>query len=236
MPAADPDRPAIDPAHDFVHADAAVEEWVFTCWEPDDSLGVVSAHRVRGRRAWYWSALVRAGAPLLHVTEWDVALRPDAHGVLKAHGLWAEHICVAPMEQWTIANECFASAIDDPDDALGRAYGHPTALALDLEWYATAPPVAQPAVAGPGYQQDGVVHGVVELPGVRVGLTEVPARRWHRWGDDLGPLELPDAYAHTGRRAPFAFPDGSAVDWVLSPDGFRARRDWAAGPLGRRET
>jgi hypothetical protein len=57
-----------------------------------------------------------------------------------------------------------------------------------------------------------------------VEVSEVPARRWHRWGDHLDPLRLPDAYAHTGRRAPFAFPDGTTVDWVLSPDGFRARR------------
>jgi len=27
-----------------------------------------------------------------------------------------------------------------PDDALGRAYGEPTAAAFDIEWYATAPP------------------------------------------------------------------------------------------------
>jgi hypothetical protein len=215
---------AVDPRHDRPHPDAAVEEWVFTCWEPDDSLGVICAHRTLGPSAWYWSAVVRAGFPLLHVTEWSVPLRPSAPDVLKAHGLWAEHICDAPMEQWTITNECYATALEDPDDALGRAYGLPTAVALDLEWYATAPPVAQPAEAGPGYRQEGVVHGLVELPGQRVEVSEVPARRWHRWGDHLDPLRLPDAYAHTGRRAPFAFPDGTTVDWVLSPDGFRDRR------------
>ena len=196
---------------------------MFACWSADATLGAISAHRLLGRTAWYWSALVRAGEPLLHVTEWDVALRPDAPGVLKAHGLWAEHVCVAPMEQWTISNECYATAIDDADDALGRAYGQPTAIALDLEWYATAPPEAQPAELGPGYAQDGVVHGVVEVPGAALPLTEAPARRWHRWGMSLGALVLPDAYAHTGLRAPFAFPDGTVADWVLSPDGFRGR-------------
>ena len=34
---------------------------------------------------------------------------------------------------------------------------------------------------------------------------------------------LPEAFAHTGLRAPFAFPDGSVVDWVLTPDGWAAR-------------
>ena len=45
-------------------------------------------------------------------------------------------------------------------------------------------------------------------PGGPLHLAEVPARRWHRWGAALTPLALPDAYAHTGLRAPFAFPDG----------------------------
>ena len=37
----------------------------------------------------------------------------------------------------------------------------------------------------------------------------------------LGPVALPDAFAHTGLRAPFAFPDGTVADWVLTPDGWR---------------
>ena len=34
---------------------------------------------------------------------------------------------------------------------------------------------------------------------------------------------LADAYAHTGLRAPFVFPGGDVVDWVLTPDGWRSR-------------
>ncbi|MDQ3470209.1 MAG: hypothetical protein M3487_10670 [Actinomycetota bacterium] len=203
---------------DVRHDGAAVEEWVFTCWAADGSLGAVSAHRVIDRTAWYWAALVRPGEPLLHVTEWDITVRADP-SVLKAHGLWAEHICDAPMQQWTITNECFAIALDDPDDALGQAYGTPTAVAFDLEWYATASPTPHDG----GYAQEGVVHGLVELPGERLTVAEIPARRWHRWGDSLGPLALPAAYAHTGLRAPVALPDGSVLDWVLSPDGWRDR-------------
>ena len=62
--------------------------------------------------------------------------------LVKAHGLWAEHTCDAPMEQWTVANETYATALDDPDDALGRAYGMPSPIAFDLEWYATGEPPA----------------------------------------------------------------------------------------------
>ena len=56
-----------------------------------------------------------------------------------------------------------------------------------------------------------------------VHLIEAPAHRWHRWGDELGPVELPEAFAHTGLRAPFAFPDGSVADWVLTPGGWGDR-------------
>ena len=214
-----------DERDDGPHADAGAEEWVFTAWLPDGSAGLVSGYRTHGgdgRRdlGWYWAALGRRGHPLLHVTEWEVAARPDPL-LVKAHGLWAEHVCDAPMEQWTIANETYAAALDDPDEALGRAYGMPSAVAFDLEWYAAGPPVTLPA--GDGYEQVGVVHGIVELPEGALRLTEAPSRRWHRWAPHLGPLVVPEAYAHAGLRAPFAFPDGTVADWVLTPDGWRAR-------------
>lgn len=211
----------LDERDERPHADAAAEEWVFACWEPDGSVGLLSGYRIHATGAddgWYWAALVGAGRPLLHVAEWTVPARADPF-LVKAHALWAEHTCDDPMRQWTVANETYAAALDDPDDALGRAYGVSTAVAFDLEWYATAAPTVVPD----GYAQDGVVHGVVELAGGPLHLTEVPARRWHRWGASLGPLEVPPAYAHTGLRAPFAFPDGTTTDWVLTPDGWRSR-------------
>ena len=208
----------LDERHDLPHPDAAVEEWVFTCWLPDASAGLVTGYRRHvGGSGWYWAALARRGEPLLHVTEWEVPSRHDPL-LAKAHGLWAEHVCETPMQQWTVANETYATALDDPEDALGRAFGMPSALAVDLEWYATAPPVP----GDDGFRQDGVGHGVVELAGGPLHLTEAPARRWRRWGPQLGPLPLPPAYAHTGLRAPFAFPDETVADWVLTPDGWRS--------------
>jgi hypothetical protein len=155
------------------------------------------------------------------VSDWDVPPRSDPF-LVKGAALWAEHTCDAPMEQWTIANETYAAALDDPDEALGRAYGAPTAISWDLEWYATGPPSELAVAHGDGYEQAGVVHGTVELAGGSLELAEVAAHRWHRWGDELGAMTMPAAYAHTGVRAPFAFPDGTAVDWVLTPDGWRA--------------
>ena len=102
------------------------DEWLFAAWSPDASLGLLSGHRVTGSRAWYWSAFVQTREPLLHLAEWDVKVRADPF-IVKAPEMWAEHHCVAPLEQWSIGNEAFFVALDDADEALGRAYGTPTA-------------------------------------------------------------------------------------------------------------
>jgi hypothetical protein len=149
--------------------------------------------------------------------------RPDPL-LVKSAGLWAEHVCDAPMEQWTVGNETYAAALDDPDEALGRGYGTPTAVALDLEWYATEAPAPVDEPHARGYRQAGVGHGVIELAGAAsIRLVEAASLRWHRWGEELGPVIPATAYAHTGVRAPFAFPDGTTTDWVLTPDGWRNR-------------
>lgn len=200
---------------------------MFAAWTPDARLGVLSGHRIVGRTAWYWAALARAGHHLLHVADFDVPLRADPF-IVKGEALWAEHLCDAPMEQWSVGNETFASAIDDADDALGRAYGTPTPIAFDLEWYATG----EPSLVTDGYEQVGTVHGAIDIAGEpRIELAEVPAHRWHRWldadspaGAALHPLPLPLIVAHTGVRAPFAFPDGRVDDLVLMPSGWARRR------------
>ncbi len=216
------------------HPETTAEEWVFAAWTTDASLGVISGHRIVGRTAWYWAALARLDRPLLHVTDFDVPVRADPF-IVKGEALWAEHMCDEPMTQWSIGNETYAAALDDADEALGRAYGDPTPIAFDLEWYATGPPspirVSEPngdrAATDVGYQQVGVVHGAVDILGeARLDLSEVPAHRWHRWTSHtggLGPLTLPEVRAHAGVRAPFAFPDGSVSDLVLTAEGWARR-------------
>ena len=213
------------------HLDAPVEEWVFAAWTVDAAVGVISGHRIVGRTAWYWSALARQGAPLLHVVDFTVPVRADPF-IVKGEALWAEHTCDDPMKQWSIGNETYASAIDDADEALGLAYGDPTPIVFDLEWYATAPasplePVGDRAALDNGYEQVGVVHGAIEIFGEpRLEVAEIPAHRWHRWTTDasgFGPLALPEVRAHGGVRAPFAFPDGSISDLVLTPEGWARR-------------
>ncbi|MEL6890720.1 MAG: hypothetical protein AAFP84_03935 [Actinomycetota bacterium] len=236
---------AREPVHEGRHA-GAVEEWVFAAWTADARLGVVSGHRIVGATAWYWAALARSDRPLLHITDFEVPVRADPF-IVKGEAMWAEHVCDAPGEQWSVGNETYASALDDADEALGRGYGTPTPIAFDLEWYASARPTpvdtprdtSSPGERVSGYVQEGVVHGRIEILGEDpVDLVEVPARRWHRWATDPGrrtsgethrsaslpPLDLPDAAAHTGVRAPFAFPDGSVLDLVLTRSGWARRR------------
>jgi hypothetical protein len=220
------------------HPEAEIEEWVFAAWSSDATLGIISGHRIVGRKAWYWAALARRGKPVLHITDFDVSIRSDPF-IVKGPELWAEHTCDAEMQQWTIGNETYASAIDDLDDALGKAYGYPTAIAFDLEWYATGPGAELQPPGAPtapkswmGYEQPGVVHGTIDLLVEEpLDFTEIPAHRWHRWSTEtqpgqsvtLGPLMLPGAVAHTGVRAPFAFPDGSISDLVLTSRGWAQR-------------
>lgn len=208
---------------------APADEWVFAAWLDDGSAGLVSGHRLVGDGSWYWFAFVQRRYPMLHLTEWDVRLRSDPF-VVKAPEMWAEHHCVAPLEQWTLGNEGHAAALDDPDEAFGRAYGVPTPMSMDVEWYATAE--ATP-FAGVGYEQAGVAHGVIELiDRPYVEFAESPACRWRRYGDTLPPLPLAGVVAHTGLRAGFTLPDGVVWDWVLTPSGWRSRRRRGSSGVG----
>lgn len=221
------------PDHESPHDDVVDDEWVFTAWTP--TVGVISGYRITGRTAWYFTAVAVEHAPLVMLSDSEVPVRSNPL-VVKGDALWADHVCDDPMRQWTVSNEAMAVALTDPDAALSRAYGDPTPLAMDLEWYAVA--AARPIEEHPseeggsgsvqdGYVQDGVVHGVVEVAGREpLHLVEVTARRWRRWSTDgpLGPLPLPVAHAHSGIRAPFGSADGSVLDLVLTPDGWQTRR------------
>ncbi len=210
------------------HAGAKIEEWVLAAWTEDGSLGVISGHRIVGTTSWYWAALARPGHSLLHITDFEVPVRADPF-ILKGEAMWAEHFRDAPMEQWSVGNETYAASLDDPTEALGRGYGDPTPIAFDLEWYATATPVELDDLVGAddGYQQVGVVHGAIEILGEpKIELSEVPAHRWHRWAVDgsFGVIAHRLAAAHSGARAPFAFPDGTRTDLVLTSNGWSERR------------
>ena len=128
-------------------------------------------------------------------------------------------MCEAPFEQWTVANETYAVALDDPADALGRAFGMAAPMAFDLEWYATSAPTAVPD----GYEQQGEVHGVVELGGGALELQAAPAHRTHRWADALAPWTPGRRWPTSGCGPWPACRTATVVDLVLTADGWRSR-------------
>jgi hypothetical protein len=132
-----------------------VRSWGFDFADAAATGGFVSL-AVTGPRAWWWTAIVRAGDPApVVVFDADVAPPRGAGLEVRADGLWAELVCETPDEHWGIALEAFGLRLDDPADALGDARGERLPVGLDLEWEATG--AAQP-VAG-GVVQQGTVRG-----------------------------------------------------------------------------
>ena len=203
------------------------EAWVFEAWTPAADVGLTTALVLLPNQglAWYWAMLVRADQPLLHLAVLDAAL-PVSGLMVRTTGLWADHICEAPFEQWTVANEAHAVALDDPDDATGRAYGVPEPLAFDLEWYATGVAMTDAA----GYEQPGEVDGVVELASGHLDVVG-PARRRHSWGGfwPTPAVAAPSPPRSPGLRAPVAL-DGPYGPWVLdrvlTADGWWEQPSW----------
>lgn len=211
---------SLDRKDELPHDSCGVEEWEFGWWSPDGDIAGYTSYRLRGRhQIWYCWALWRRHEPLLHVTEFDIARRSNPM-IAKASALWAEFTCDSPFEQWTLGNETYAVELDDPEEALGRAYGRAVPIASDLEWYATADPVAVRS----GYTQEGRLLGTVETIEGPLELVDLRANRAHRWSrsSELLDLEVLPIVAHLGPRLPFRFPDGSTRDLYLTPEGLRS--------------
>ena len=174
-------------------------------------------------RIWYCFGFIRQDAPLLHVAEFDIVRRPDPM-IAKADSLWAEFMCDAPFEQWTLGSETYAVELDDPAEGLGRAYGRAVPIASDLEWYANGPVTEIES----GYEQFGVMLGMVETEHGPFEIHEVSAYRTHRWtsgalapggiatakdlGSDVSPGQV--------RRLAFRFPDDTVWDADVTSQGW----------------
>lgn len=205
------------------HRASECEEWTFGWWSRTADLAGYTSYRLLGSsRAWYTWGLWRRGEPALHVTEFDIGRRSDPM-IAKAESLWAEYTCDAPFEQWTLGNETYAVALDDPLDALDRAYGRAVPIASDLEWYSANPVEVCPD----GYTQIGRLLGTIETHEGPLELDDLEASRSHRWVESGSLPELVDGPvpAHLGPRLAFRFPDGAVRDLFLTPTG------WVAGEI-----
>lgn len=137
--------------------------------------------------------------------------------IAKAEAMWAEYTCDAPFEQWTLGNETYAVELDDPIDALHRAYGRAVPIASDLEWYATEDAVG----IMDGYGQIGRILGSVETVDGPLVLDDLMAYRTHRWTEsaNLEEVGVVRVTAHLGPRLPFRFPNGIVRDLYLTDEG-----------------
>lgn len=197
------------------------DEWALVVSD-GAGFGLVTIQRRYANRCAYWWACGTVDSGVLHVLDTEVPPRADPL-LIKGAQLWAEMVCEDPMGQWTVGNETIAVALESPTDAIGAAYGDPTPVASDLEFYATSTPEA---ITG-GYRQTGCVHGDVEVAGrAMTTLTEATALRWHRWvphGEAFGPVPVDRARAHVGLRV-LAQLDDDVIDLVMTPSGW-CRRD-----------
>jgi hypothetical protein len=206
----------IEPVEESLH-EGCIDEWWFGWWVPGGA-GGICGHRSDPvqRLLGYWWAWVAPGEKLLHIADWQIPMR-TTDGLMKGELLWAEHVCEFPLEQWTVSNESRATAIDGPTDVKGLGYGMPTAIASDLEWYAVSPSVLLDE--GHGYEQSGVVHGVVEVEGRSpFGLDEISAWRCHRWwtnGSDIPKMVMSRT---SDREADVIFQTPEASLWTFSLD------------------
>ncbi|CAB4887613.1 unannotated protein [freshwater metagenome] len=202
------------------HPDAATEAWWWWGACAAGDAGVFVGFELRGNRFDYWAGLVRAGEPYLYVEELDgVGLRSGLE--IKPAEMWADHQCEVPFRQWSLGNEAHGVLLDDPDEAWRRAYGTPTPVTFDIEWYATgdaepiAPEPTAPGAAGCGYRQAGEVDCQIELA---TGMFEFvgPAERVHVWGGAYLPSSFAMPIAPSDHRAPYRRSDGRRVDQVLT--------------------
>ena len=106
--------------------------WVDLSWYPSRELAV------------YACVVVLDDGRLVVTVDDEVPMATPKRSLEFRHaGLWAQHVCETPWEHWTVGLEAYGTAVTDPDDAAAApAWGDPTPIGLDVEWEATAPPVA----------------------------------------------------------------------------------------------
>ena len=177
----------VDPADERSHEPGDLrlwsESWYFDFFQADGSLGGwvrIGLYPNLGA-AWYHAYVVGSGRQTLAVQDLNVPLPKPGSLELRTHGLWADHTCETPLEHFTIANETFALAVDDPVDLYAREpRGEQVPLGLDLEWETDG--AAHHYLHTTRYEVPCRVHGEVLIGDERIAL-DGWGQRDHSWGE-----------------------------------------------------
>lgn len=218
--ARDDGRVALRPADEHPHEPVGPgwsETWSFDLASADGALGGWVAYTRFAGHAWYHAMLAGPHRQLLAVLDHHVPFRSSPFEV-RTTGLWADHVCEAPFDHWTVGLETFALGLDDPLELHGRQHGDPVALGFDLEWEAEGPVLD----LGPGgYEVPCRVHGEVLVGRDVIDLDGVGS--WaHRWGvldwaaDDGWHLA---GVVEGGRRWSVDHRAGVTTAQIVGPDG-----------------
>ncbi|MDG2113625.1 MAG: hypothetical protein P8N02_13545 [Actinomycetota bacterium] len=162
-----------------------VETWQFEGYDTATGLGVWvefgwSAHR---RSGWYVAVLSAFDGPVVLVVDPALSLAELTPSLeFRAEGIWAQHVCEAPLDHWTLGLEAFGVTLDDPADGAAEQWGTRTAVGLDLEWEAVQPAAADDG----GFGQECMVSGEI-LIADRSFDAMGPGHRRRQWRETPGP-------------------------------------------------
>jgi hypothetical protein len=131
-------------------------------------------------RSWYTAFLARPGRPLVAVVDLDAPMPRSSQGLdVRSDGLWCDHVCETPFDHWSVANEAFGVAVDDPGELYGRGLGERVAVGFDLEWEDDGEAYPYPGVTR--YEVPCRVHGEVLVGDERIAIDGF-GQRDHSWG------------------------------------------------------
>jgi hypothetical protein len=132
------------------------------------------------RVAWYHAFVVGPSRRIVALSDLEVPL-PTAPGLeIRTHGLWADHTCETALEHWTVGNEAFGLAVDDPSELYAEVpVGDRVPLGFDLEWETEGSPYHY--VATTRYEIPCRVHGEVLVGDEQLAIDGY-GQRDHSWG------------------------------------------------------
>jgi hypothetical protein len=179
------DWPTIRAADERSHAPGPQplwgESWYFDFFAPDGAYGgwVRAGLYPNLGVTWYHAFLVGRGRPTIAVAEYEAPLPVPGSLELRAHGLWADHICETPLDHWTLGNEAYALGVDDPADLYTAVpIGDHVPVSFDLEWETAGD--AYHYVHTTRYEVPCTVHGEVAVGDERLTLDGF-GQRDHSW-------------------------------------------------------